>query len=88
MKYLYTLLLIAVLIPRLAFAQLTPNETVKGNRRILTQEEVNTSPKQQSSVSFNKNKVIYVFGAIGLLVLAGFGAVQLIGPSKKPTLKE
>ncbi len=88
MKYISIIIFTLLLIPQLAFAQLSPETTVKGNRRILTQEEASTTAKKEAISNFNKTKVVYVFGAIGLLIIAGFGAVQLIGPSKKPKLKE
>lgn len=93
MKQAKQLLFIVILIsisffPQIVFAQLTPDTTVKGNRVILTEEQASPAPQKESKINFNKNKVVYVFSAIGLLTIAGFGIVQLIGPSKKPKIKE
>lgn len=86
----YPLILIVALFSPLNVQAQVDNrpKSIEGNRVIISEQEVPQIVSGEAPSSFNKNKVKYILLALGLLAVAGFAGVKLMGSSAKPKEKK
>ena len=86
----YPLILIVALFSPLNVQAQVDNrpKSIEGNRVIISEQEVPQIVSGEAPSSFNKHKIKYILVGLGLLAVAVFAGVKLMGSSAKPKAKK